>query len=150
MGVIPMETVDSFLSRGYPHHTTALYVYCDKCGSFNIKHSLSLRQCLLITGGSALAFFAFHVLKNSWFLFLCALIFIGMTIINFWGLSYYWCRKCWKFTTIRYNTRPLNTKFVIDVPDKLIQKIYFDYWPDMCDLNEYLSPPEDLNKRNNK
>ena len=37
MGVVRMDTETSFISRGYPYNKATLYIYCDICGSFNIK-----------------------------------------------------------------------------------------------------------------
>jgi hypothetical protein len=60
----------------------------------------------------------------------------------FWGDPNYRCRKCGRKTTIRYNTfRVPSTKEILAVPEKLAQKRYLGYWPDMTDIDAWLEPP---------
>lgn len=142
MGVVAMEVVDCFLSRGYPHITQAVYVYCDTCGSFWVKKIVSFRQWIFCAGGILVtAVITFPGMP--WIPGLMAAIFYGQTAFVFWGLPRYRCKTCSHLTTIKYNTRnyPSNNS-VIDVPDNQIEKFYFDYWPDEGELEEHLKPPE--------
>ena len=148
MGLVPMELESSFLSRGYPHYTTAVYIYCDECGSFSIEKCQSVRQWLLLMG-SSLLIVATIATNSSANLFL--VFFIVLTIVMFtarvWGSPDYICRKCASATTTRYNTRDYPSDVgIVDVSEQLVQKYYLSYWPDLCDLDDYLKPPGHLQR----
>jgi len=83
MGVVAMEVADSFRSRGYPHYTQAVYVYCDECGSFRVKKILSAKQWILILGGFIVVslFMAFGV---SWSGLLIIALIVCMPIMGLW------------------------------------------------------------------
>jgi hypothetical protein len=34
---------------------------------------------------------------------------------------------------------------IIDVPEKAVEKRFLEYWPDLCDLQEWLKPPPQTN-----
>jgi hypothetical protein len=136
MGIVPMEVVDSVASRGYYYYTRSVYVYCDECGSFNIKKYITWWQWLLIIG-SVLFLFAFR----GFFPFS---LLIGFLVYKLWGFPGYQCRKCGTITTIQYNTRDYPSDHsIVDVPEQSTQKYYMEYWPDECDLSDYLKPPPD-------
>jgi hypothetical protein len=164
MGVVPIEAKTDFISRGYPYCKTMLYIYCDSCGSFNIKKILSPRQWLLVVIGSLLiVLIVFLTITTGrpihgkelgnipWsFLFFFSLIII-IFIFGLWGIPDFQCRKCKNITTKRFNTRNYTSENIeIDVPKDSIQKYYLSYWPDMCDLNEYLKVPKGSGKTGNK
>ena len=136
-----MEVTNSFLSRGYPHWTRAVYVYCDKCGSFSIKKIPSTRQGLMVLGGVVIIAMLIYT-KTSIFIIFFSTLMICIVAAGLWGMPGYECKKCGYTTTIKYNTRnyPSN-KSVVDVPEEQIEKFYLGYWPDEGDLEEYLKPP---------
>jgi hypothetical protein len=42
MGMVAMESRSlGFYDRGYPVVEAALYVYCDKCGTFNVRKHIT-------------------------------------------------------------------------------------------------------------
>jgi hypothetical protein len=141
-----MKNADSFLSRGYPHTTATLYVYCDKCGSFDIKSRLGLRKWLLIASPCGLAAAVAFELNRSGVVY-CWWVFLGLAAIILafkllWGDADYRCRKCGTSPTTKYNT--LDYPYdpgIVDVPDESVKKRYVSYWPDMYDLDDALKPP---------
>ncbi len=161
MGVVPMESMQLFSYHGDAYVSCAVYIYCDNCGSFNLKKCLSLRQWLLIIGScSFVAAILYleslkpHAATPYWLtvdgvaLLLFVLAGIGVTVYGLWGFHAYRCRKCGKFTTIRYNTRDYpSDASIVDVPEQRIQKYYLRGWPDDQPIEAYLSPPKDT-KRN--
>jgi hypothetical protein len=136
MGIVPMEVADSVASRGYYYYTRSVYVYCDECGSFNIKKYVTWWQWLLLIG-SVLFVIGFRGFPPFSLL-------IGFLVYKLWGLPGYQCRKCGSVTTAQYNTRNYSSDYsIVDVPVQQIQKYYMEYWPDECDLGDYLTPPQD-------
>lgn len=145
MGVVHMEVVDSFHYQGTTWVKYAVYVYCDNCGSFNIRKCLSLRQRLLILSGLVLMALVIYLklAPAIWVVLLCFFPMIGILVSGFWGLPAYKCGKCGQFTTIRYNTRDYpSDKSIVDVPDQLIRKFGLEGWPQAQTIEDYLHPPE--------
>jgi hypothetical protein len=145
MGVVEMKSEMEFLSRGYPYHKATLYVYCDRCGSFNLKTYISLRKWVLIASSFGLVgavVFEYNrsgVVYLSWPLF--GLVMIILAFALFWRGADYRCRRCGSVTTTKYNTLDYPSDMgIVDVPDHIVQKRYLGYWPDMCDLDEELDP----------
>jgi hypothetical protein len=162
MGVVPMKVVDSFSHHGDVCLTYAVYIYCDNCGSFDIKKNLGHRQWLLIIGGFLLGasiIYLKYVLmippvklytfgNVDWLILLFVFLTLGLLVFAFWGFPAYRCRKCGKSTTIRYNTRHYPSDLsIVDVPDQLIQKYGLRGWPEDQAIEAYLSPPEDTRHR---
>lgn len=146
MGVVRMRQDSCFLSRGYPCVTDEVFVYCDQCGSFDIKTYVGLRKWLLLAGSVGLiatATFKWHWsghLSVWWMMLGPAAIIAAFGL--FWGEADCRCRRCRKATTTQYNTLGYPSDMaIVDVPEKLAQKRYLQYWPDLCDLDEALKPP---------
>lgn len=141
--VITEET--SFISRGYPYSTATLYVYCDNCGSFNIKKYLNFRKWLSVIAscamvGSIVFVFSSGPIYNVGYYFLGVIIFF-VAIKYLWGNASFKCRKCGKATTARYNTLDYSSHDmnILDVPERLTQKRYLEYWPDQLDIDNWLT-----------
>ena len=147
MGVMPMEIVETVYDRGYPHNTQALYVYCDTCGSFQIKKTTSVRQWFLLIGGFLFLYLLMYLQVEVKF-FVLMLLYGGLAI-SAWGPPAYECKKCGAPTSTRLNTRRYAANnSLIDVPEEQIVKLYLSYWLDTTgDLEEYLMP-SDENKSN--
>jgi hypothetical protein len=146
MGVVVMKQETAFLSRGYPYMTAMLYVYCDKCGSFDIKTDRGLWRRLLIFGSCGLAAVVALKLTRSWldnlWWFLLGLAAIILFLRLVWGYSYYRCRKCGITPITEYNTLQYPSDMsIVNVPDESAAKFYLGGWPDLCDLGEQLKPP---------
>lgn len=126
MGAVAMESKSlGFLDRGYPVSEATIYIYCDKCGSFNVKTYIKFWK--LMISGAILTFVVYFVSKDGKNLY-CILPLILFAMYIPWRdifLSYK-CRKCRNKqisdrNILRY---PSYNKSVIDVPDRLTQKRY--------------------------
>jgi hypothetical protein len=135
-----------FISRGYPYYTATLYVYCDECGSFNIKSYIGVGKWLLILAACGLmtvGTLAAPAPGGGVYLYG---FFVSLAICMFafkflWGETDYKCRKCGNVTSIEFNTLNYSPNIgIVDVPDRFIQKRYLGYWPDMYDLD--VAPPQ--------
>jgi hypothetical protein len=140
-----METKFDFISRGYSHQTSALYVYCDHCGSFNIRSYVSLRKWLFLFGcawillAGGYASFRPH---GQFYWIILSIVVCFIVLKFFWGKTDYKCRKCRQNTSSSYNTRDYpSDPGILDVPNQSIEKLYVGYWPDECDPVEMLKPP---------
>ena len=140
-----MAVRTDFRSRGYAYWTATLYVFCDRCGSFDVRTHISLRKWLVIASAFGLVVSAvLAVVGSGGRLFWLPLAFAasGLVVKFFWGDVDYRCRKCGYAPTTQHNTLgypPDMSK--ADVPEQLIQKRYLGYWPDLYDLDEALQPP---------
>jgi hypothetical protein len=147
MGSVPMKVGNVFYSHGDACVTYALYIYCDHCGSFNIRKYFSLRQWILIISSCSLEIamiYLFILMNVGWLVILLITLSIVYFAYILWGFPAYRCMKCGKFTTYRYNTRNyISDESIIDVPDHLIQKYNLMGWPDDQTIESYLSPPID-------
>lgn len=135
-----------FLSRGYPYYTATLYVYCDRCGSFDVKAYLGPRKLLLIAGCCTLEALsllaALRLLIPVYWPILC-LVGCILAFRYLWGDVNYRCRRCGQIPSTRYNTRAYPSRLdTVDVADQRTQKRYVGYWPDLYDLDEALKCPE--------
>lgn len=135
MGKVAMESRRVGYDRGYPIVEATLYVYCDKCGSFNIKKHITLRKWILIA-----LFLAVGVIAREE---LPPLIFCWILVVFFalplWRdiLISYKCRKCGNEHITDYNVlhHPPYDKSVVDVPDRYTQKRYID--DDVIGFSQY-------------
>ncbi len=152
MGAVVMSVRSDFMHRGYSLYTANLYIYCDHCGSFNIKKYLNFRKWLAIiligcvlTGTVTYIYWKYIIPSKPIY---CAPVIFGALVlfllIKFlWGDASYKCRKCGKATTVRSNTLdyPPRDTSILDVPESLTQKRSFDFWPDEIDIDEWLKKP---------
>ena len=121
------ERSTGLVDRGYPVTEATLYIYCDACGSFNIKIYIPFLRLLIlaiiITGG------VFLTLNNKQWL-IC-LIPLGLFSLYLpWRdiMLRYKCRKCRNVQITDYNSlhyQPYDLS-VVDIPDDLAQKRYID------------------------
>jgi ribosomal protein L40E len=133
-----------------PYARATLYVYCDKCGSFNIKSYIDLRQWLLIIaacGIMAVGTLAGFLSGRVDFTVIFIIISLGICMLAFkllWGDANYKCRKCGSAPSTEYNTLdyPSNME-IVDVPDQLTQKRIMEYWPDSYDIDYMLKRPKE-------
>jgi hypothetical protein len=145
MGVVIAKDESIFLSRGYPYNKATLYVYCDHCGSFDIKTYLDLSKWLLVASPFALAAGVILEFSQSkpvslWWP-VAALVVIVLAFKLFWGDKNYRCRRCGRTTSAKYNTLDYSPgTMTLDVPEEAVEKRCLEYWPDVCDLQEWLKP----------
>ena len=125
--VVLRERSTGFVDRGYPVSEATLYIYCDVCGSFNIKTYISFIIPVIFIAVITAAYFLASYDKRS----LLCLIPIGLFAF-FLPLRdimlRYKCRKCGNvqitlFNSLHYQSYDFS---IIDVPDKLTQKRYMD------------------------
>lgn len=128
MGAVAMKERSTGLSdRGYPVVEATLYIYCDGCGSFNIKTYVPLIKVLIIalilTLGTLLVLNA-----TEWLM--CFIPVAYMAAFLPWRdiLLEYKCRKCGNVRITDCNSLhyPSYDLSVVDVPEGLIQKRYAD------------------------
>jgi hypothetical protein len=166
MGIVSMKVDNSWIYHGSTYVNTTVYVYCDKCGSFNIQSYLNYRKWLSIYSCVALIVWVVYLVINPYVFFdysrgsinWVGLVFIfGLTISiisikKLWGDTSYKCRKCGSATTIKFNTRNYSPydMSVVDVPDQLIARFNLGYWSDLMDLDEYLKPSLNSEGKNSK
>jgi hypothetical protein len=127
MGAVALkERFTGLVDRGYPVSEATLYIYCDACGSFNIKTYIPFFKLfittMIISGG------IFLVLgEKQWW---CLIPLTWLLLFLPWKdiLLRYKCRKCGNAHITNYNTMhyPSYDSSVIDVPDRLAQKRYID------------------------
>jgi hypothetical protein len=157
MGILYMGREFGFRHKGCSYGTDILFVYCDECGSFNVKKRVGLGKWLLIVGTCLLlVLIRILILKpnaardwllsNECFTYLIVLVVIYVywtACKELWGDTDYRCRDCGNTKIVTndrqdypsmiglYNTweYPSN-KDVVDVPDRLTQKRYMGYWDD--------------------
>jgi hypothetical protein len=128
MGAVAMKDRSTGLvDRGYPVVEATLYIYCDRCGSFNVKTYIPFIK-LLITAG-ILAAGVFLVKKGGQGL-MCLIPFGLLALFLPWKdlMLRYKCRKCRNVRITDTNSlhyKPYDLS-VVDVPDKLTQKRYID------------------------
>jgi ribosomal protein L44E len=127
MGAVAMETRTVGRDRGYPIAEATLYIYCDKCGSFNIETYIPFIK--LLTCAAVLTGAVFLALKDRDWL-LCILPLGLLALFLPWRdiLLRYQCRNCGNAQITDYNSLHYQShdKTVVDVPDRLTQKRYID------------------------
>jgi len=121
------ERSTGLVDRGYPVTEATLYIYCDACGSFNIKIYFPffklLISSIIITGG------VFLVLNNKqWLICLIPLGLISLYLPWKDIMLRYKCRKCRNVhitdqNSLHYQLYDLSVE---DIPDDLAQKRYID------------------------
>lgn len=128
MGAVAMEERSTGLvDRGYPVSEATLYIYCDNCGSFNIKTYIPFIKLLIIAIIIAIVGFLISRIEN-WLPCVFPLIMIAMFIPWRDIFLKYKCRKCGNvhitdYNSLHYQSYDLS---VVDVPDNLTQKRYID------------------------
>ena len=155
MGIVKVKRQFGFLHKGYSYGTDILYVYCDECGSFNIKRRIGLGKWLLVSGTCVLLVLARMLLFTTnpvrdWLssneCFVALVVLVGGYVYwaackELWSDTDYKCRSCGNtriavndrqdcpYTIGKYNTweYPLSMD-IVDVPDRLTQKRYMGYW----------------------
>jgi DNA-directed RNA polymerase subunit RPC12/RpoP len=128
MGAVAMKDRSTGLvDRGYPVSEATLYIYCDNCGSFNIKTYVPVIKLLVV----AIVLVVIVFLVLNYYQWLACLLPLGwIASLLPWRdiLLKYKCRKCGNVHISDYNS--LNYQAydmsVVDVSDKLTQKRYID------------------------
>lgn len=121
------ERSTGLVDRGYPVSEATLYIYCDNCGSFNIKTYIPFIR-LLIIAVIVIAGVFLTLSNKQWII--CVLSIGWLALFLPWRdiLLKYKCRKCGNVKISDYNSlhyQPYDMN-VIDVSDKLTQKRYID------------------------
>jgi hypothetical protein len=137
MGAVAMkERSIGLVDRGYPVSEATLYIYCDNCGSFNIKTYIPFIKLLIIA--TIISAGVFLTLGNKQWL-MCMFPLGLLALFLPWKdiLLKYRCRKCGNvhitdYNSLHYQSYDLS---VIDVPDKLTQKRYID--TDVPDFHQF-------------
>lgn len=121
------ERSTGLVDRGYPVVEATLYIYCDVCGSFNIKTYIPFIK-LLIT--AVIITIGIFLVGNNRQWLICLLPLGLLALYLPWRnmLLRYKCRKCGNvritdFNSLHYRAYNLS---VVDVPDHLTQKRYMD------------------------
>jgi hypothetical protein len=128
MGMVAMESRTVGYDRGYPILEAALYVYCDTCGSFNVKTYIPVSKPLAAV--VVLLAAVLLVLKDQQWM-LCFIPLGVLALLLPWRdiLLRYKCRKCSSTQITDYNV--LNYEphdmSAVDVQNRLIQKRYIDH-----------------------
>jgi hypothetical protein len=132
MGMVAVESKTVGHDGGYPIEEATLYVYCDKCGSFNIRTHISLEKWIMIVIGLTVVAFGGRALwiNSHESLIPCLAVLAIIALFVPWRdvLLGYKCRKCRNEKITDYNTLhylPYD-KGVVDVPNQLTQKRYID------------------------
>lgn len=121
------ERSTGLVDRGYPVTEATLYIYCDACGSFNIKKYIPFFKlfitALIFTGGVFLA-----LGDKQWLICLIPLGLLSLYLPWKDIMLRYKCRKCGNihitdFNSLHYQSYDLR---VVDVSDDLTQKRYID------------------------
>ena len=128
MGAVAMkERSTGLVDRGYPVSEATIYIYCDNCGSFNIKTYIPFIKLLIIAVMIIVVGFLISGSKN-WLSCVFPLMFISIFIPWKDILLKYKCRKCGNahitnYNSLHYQAHDLS---VVGVPDNLTQKRYID------------------------
>jgi hypothetical protein len=128
MGAVAMkERSTGLVDRGYPVVEATLYIYCDGCGSFNIKTYIPFVK-LLITAVIITAGILLTVNDRQWLACLLPLGWLSLYLPWRDIMLRYKCRKCGNVRITDYNSLHYQSYdvSVVDVPDNLTQKRYVD------------------------
>ena len=121
------EKSTGVVDKGYPVVEATIYIYCDVCGSFNIKFYIPFIK-LLITA-IIISVGAFVLLKDKQWLPCLIPIFLFSLHLPWRDIFLrYKCRKCGNVHIAQNNSlhyQPYDLS-VVDVPDHLTQKRYTD------------------------
>ena len=131
MGAVAMQERQIGRDGGYPIMEATLYIYCDVCGSFQIKTYVPLfRIIMTLLLISAVVLIYRQVDDWRWYLALLPLLFFAMYSPWTWRDIYlrYRCRKCGNNHISTYNTLqyPPYDPSSLDVPDEQTKKRYID------------------------
>lgn len=128
MGAVVMnERSTGLVDKGYPVTEATLYIYCDACGSFNIKTYIPLYKLFII----ALIVTAIVFLSSENTQWLMCLVPLGLISLFLpWKdiMLKYKCRKCRNvhisdFNALKYQPYDLSQ---VDIADGQTQKRYID------------------------
>ena len=113
--------------KGYPVVEATLYIYCDACGSFNIKTYVPFVKLIIVAIVLIVALFL-TLNYNQWLICLLPLGWLALLLPWKDILLKYKCRKCGNtqitdFNSLKYRSYDMS---VVDVSDKLTQKRYID------------------------
>lgn len=148
MAIIQLESKTVARSRGYPLVTGTLYVYCDECGSFNVKKYMGFEKWFVLLVIIGMAFAAYNITAGNPVFMIFVVLPVSIIFLKWgWSEDNYRCQKCGN-TRIALNNEkagPLgiselnvlhypNDSVILDVSDKQAQKRYITYWPDMYDM----------------
>ena len=128
MGRVAMNIRNVGQDGGYPIDEATLYVYCDRCGSFDIRTKISTRKWIWIV--TALLIVVLLVKVDKSWIMLCGVGSLIALIALPWKdlLLSYKCRKCGNENITDNNVfhYPPYDKSIVDVPAELTQKRYAD------------------------
>jgi hypothetical protein len=143
MGLVKMNEVSAQEwepSSNYDYHVIAtLYVYCDKCGSFDIRARIGPTKAFLIAVTSlilaAITIAVFHLRETRCLILFLIYPTIAIVVAKMlWGNTNLFCAKCGSEPTLERNTLSYpSDPEILDVPDACIQKLYVEYCPDGTD-----------------
>jgi hypothetical protein len=132
MGSVKMGLGGSYRFEGACIQEIAYCLYCDKCGSFNIKSDITFETWELL-----LAFFVLIVSLATWMFNLgpplaCIFVALPFFLIHFLSDSFnhrsHICGECGTQHTSNDNTLnyPANDRSVLDIPYENTVKYYID------------------------
>lgn len=128
MGAVVMkEKSTGLVDKGYPVVEATLYMYCDDCGSFNIKtYTPFVKLIIAVLIPLAPMFLVQNVKERVGCLFMLSFLAIFLPWRDI--MLRYKCRKCGN-TRIAHNNslhyQPYDMS-VVDIPESLTQKRYID------------------------
>jgi hypothetical protein len=128
MGAVAMQERPTGLrDRGYPVNEATLYIYCDVCGSFNIKTYIPFFKLIIIAVIIMVGIFL-ALSARQWLVCLLPLGWLALLLPWRDFLLRYKCRKCGNIKITDYNSLHYQSydMSVIDVSDRLTQKRYID------------------------
>jgi len=127
MGAVKVKTEMIGLDRGYPVTTATRYIYCDACGSFDIRTYISFSKVIplavVLAGGTWL------IRQNiQWIVCILPLALVCLVLFMPWKFPDYQCRKCGNTKISHENSwkYPTHDKSILDVPEDRIQKDAID------------------------
>lgn len=128
MGAVIVKTEMIGFDRGYPITTATMYIYCDACGSFDVRTYISLSKVLpmavVLAGGGT-----WLIRQNiQWILCILPLALVCLVLFMPWKFPDYQCRKCGNTKISHENSwkYPTHDKSILDVPEDRIQKDTID------------------------
>ncbi len=129
MGAVAMQERQIGWDRGYPIMEATLYIYCDACGSFNIKKFIPFTKWIITAGILFAGYWLYRQINDSqWLTCLLPLVLIALYLP--WKDIYlrYRCRNCGNRHISPYNSMhyPPYDLSSVDVPDGKTQKRYID------------------------
>ena len=130
MGAVAMEKDPTgVVVNGYPIYGATIYIYCDVCGSFNIRKHIPILNLLII--GGIISAIIYFVLQNERPI-VCGLfaVLVACMLFSAWGhkLLQYKCRVCHNTDISMHNSLkyPPYDYSVIDVPKHLTNRLHIE------------------------